>query len=56
MKFCRNFLFFRKIKIQVISSTIAITTTLRSQIDTVNILKYRINYRTWYDSLNFLVK
>ena len=55
MKFCRSFLLLRKIKIQVISSTIAITMTHRSQIYTVNILKYRINYRTWYDSLNFLI-
>ena len=55
MKFCRSFLFFRKIKIQVISSTIALTRTKRSQIHAINILKYRINYRTWYDSLNFLI-
>ena len=55
MKFCRGFLLFGKIKIQVVPSTIALTRTKRGQIHAINILKYRINYRTWYDSFNFLI-
>lgn len=55
MKFCRGFLLLRKIKIQVVPSTVTVTCSKWSKIDTINILKYRINYRTWYDCLNFLI-
>ena len=55
MKFCRGFLLLRKIKIQIVPCTITVTGSKWSKIDTINILKYRINYRTWYDSLNFLI-